>query len=474
MSRTLIHWFRRDLRVDDNTALSAAARDADGVVPVFVLDDHYLEGRVGPARFTFLRDSLEELDRSLARLGTRLVLLPGPPEHALPELAARTGAAGVYANAEIGPYPEQRDSAARDALEARGALFRLYPDSVAVEPDAVATQGGEPFRTYTPFARRWHAAEKPRPVSPPPALSGPRVAGVEIFRVRAWRDVTAGPAWPRGGEEEAGRLLERFLSGPAERYAERRNRPDVEGTSRLSPHLHFGTISPRRVLERARELADAGTRESRRSAEVFVGELVWREFFHHVLHHFPRVARESFRPAFDAAPWLPGGEALAAWKAGRTGYPFIDAAMRELSTEHWMHNRARMAVASFLTKDLHVHWREGEAWFEHELADADLANNNGGWQWAAGTGADAAPYFRILNPGLQGKKFDPEGRYVRRFVPELARVAPGKLHEPWTMTGAEQTAAGCRIGVDYPAPIVDHPRERGAALEMFKKAAGSD
>jgi deoxyribodipyrimidine photo-lyase len=472
VSRVLIHWFRRDLRVDDNTALAAATRDGDGVVPVFVLDDRYLEGRVGPARFAFLRESLEELDRSLSRLGTPLVVLRGPAERALPELAAQVGAAGVYANAEIGPSPERRDAGARDAVERGGGLFRLYPDSLVVEPDALATQGGEPFRAYTPFARRWHAVEKRGPVSAPTKLSGPRARGVVIARVRAWRNLATAPGWPAGGEGEARRVLDRFTSRAAARYAADRDRPDVDGTSRLSPHVHFGTISPRRVLQAAGAIAGRGGREAGRSAEAFVAELAWREFFHHVLHHFPRVARESFRPGFDAAPWRDGGDALAAWKAGRTGYPFIDAGMRQLSTEHWMHNRARMAVASFLTKDLHVHWSEGETWFEHELADADLANNNGGWQWAAGTGTDAAPYFRILNPALQGKRFDPDGVYIRRFLPELTRVPAERLHEPWKMTAAEQAASACRIGVDYPAPIVEHAAERRIALGMFQGAAG--
>ena len=197
-------------------------------------------------------------------------------------------------------------------------------------------------------------------------------------------------------------------------------------------------------------------------------ELAWREFFHHVLFHFPRVASESFRPAFDGMAWRGDPEGVAAWKRGQTGYPIVDAAMRELTKTHWMHNRARMVAASFLTKDLHVHWRTGEAWFEHELADADLASNNGGWQWAAGCGTDAAPYFRIFSPVLQGRRFDPDGRYVRRFVPELARVPDAKIHEPWTMTAEEQRGAGCVIGKDYPAPILDHAREREVSLSMMR------
>lgn len=281
--------------------------------------------------------------------------------------------------------------------------------------------------------------------------------------MRAWRDLPADPLSPRGGASEAGRLLARFAAGALARYGVERNFPGREGTSRLSPHLHFGTISPRTVVAKIIDSPNGGPPPD---ANRFLGELAWRDFYHHVLFHFPRVATESFRPQLDALAWQSSPGRLAAWRAGETGYPLVDAAMRQLSATHWMHNRARMVVASFLTKDLHVHWREGQAWFEHELADADLANNNGGWQWAAGSGTDAAPYFRIFHPVLQSKKFDTDGAYIRRYVPALANVPAEKLHEPWAMTAQEQRASGCRIGRDYPAPIVDHAVERLEALRM--------
>jgi deoxyribodipyrimidine photo-lyase len=458
MSVAIVHWFRRDLRTSDNTALAAAARDGDRVVPVFVLDDHYPnDPNVGPARFRFLRESLEDLERSLGKAGGRLILRPGPASRALPEIIRETGAGAVYANLEIGPYPEARDREARAAVEEIGATLRLFGDALLVEPDAIATAGGAPFTVYTPFSRKWLVAEKRAAQPAPGRLDTPRLRSVPISRVRAWRDLPPhGAGVPRGGEAEASRLLERFAAEAAGRYAEDRSFPARVGTSRLSPHLHFGTISPRRVL------AGAG------GSSKFALELAWRDFFHHLLFHFPNVAQESFRPEFRVFPWRDPGAALVAWKEGRTGYPFVDAGMRELSGTHWMHNRARMAVASFLTKDLHADWRIGEKWFEHELADADLANNNGGWQWAAGTGADAAPYFRILNPVLQSKRFDPRGEYIRRFLPELANVPDAKIHEPWTMTALEQSRANCRIGIDYPAPIVDHARERETALRLFE------
>lgn len=460
--RTLIHWFRRDLRIRDNTALAGAARDAERVVPVFVLDDHYLrDPDVGPARFRFLRESLEALAAELSAAGGRLVLRRGPAAKALPELLRETGAEGVYANAEIGPYPERRDREVGEALEAAGARLRLFPDALLVEPDALATAAGDPYTVYTPFSRKWLSAEKRDPVAAPASLETPELESVDIARVKAWRDLPADPSSPKGGEREARQLLERFVGGPIRRYAGDRNRVDIAGTSRLSPHLHFGTISPRTIL-------GAASGNSK-----FVLELAWREFFHHVLFHFPRVAEESFRPEFDRLRWSGDDAGFDAWTRGATGYPLVDAAMRELSTTHWMHNRARMVAGSFLTKDLHIHWKRGEAWFEHELADADLANNNGGWQWVAGSGTDAAPYFRIFSPVLQSKKLDPEGAYIRRFVPELARVPGDRIHEPWTMTAGEQRAAGCRIGMDYPERIVDHETERRAALRLFEEMKGA-
>jgi deoxyribodipyrimidine photo-lyase len=480
----VVHWFRRDLRVRDNTALHHAARDADGVITVFVLDDHYGDDPdIGPSRFRFLRESLEELAGSVARLGGRLLLRRGPAAEALPRLLAEIGAHAVYANAEIGPYPESRDAGVRDALAAKGATLRLFQDALLVDPDRVVTDRGDPYTVYTPFARRWAREEKAEPLPKPASLAGPHagVESVRIERVRAWKDLRHETGNPCGGESHALRLLDEFLAGPISGYAQERNFPARRGTSRLSPHLHFGTISPRTL--HAAALAGAGEstenrdvrprRMERRAPQAsgghrsWLAELAWREFYHSILHHFPRVARESFRREFDALAWREDPAGLDAWKSGETGYPLVDAAMRELSTTHWMHNRARMVAASFLTKDLHVHWREGERWFEHELADADQANNNGGWQWAAGTGTDAAPFFRIFSPVLQSRRFDPDGEYIRRFVPALARVPSARIHEPWTMTPGEQDAFGCRIGRDYPAPILDHAVERRVALGMY-------
>jgi deoxyribodipyrimidine photo-lyase len=464
----VIHWFRRDLRVADNTALAAASRDGSRVVPVFLLDDHYGEDPgIGPARFGFLRESLEALSSRLAALGGRLVVRPGPAASALPELLRETGASAVYANSEIGPYPQARDARAAAAVADAGGRLRLFADELLVEPGDLLRAGSEPFRVFTPFWNRWREAEKRDPIPAPAHLETPPVRSVPIGKVRAWKDLPAQPLRPKGGEAEAAAALDRFVSGRLARYAADRDAPARDGTSVLSPHLHFGTISARTV--RARVLAAASEASAAGSARRFLSELAWREFFHHLLFHFPEVAERSFRPEFDRVDWREDPHGFEAWKTGRTGFPFVDAGMRQLSGMHWMHNRARMAVASFLTKDLRVHWRVGERWFAHELADADLANNNGGWQWVSGSGADAAPFFRVFNPVLQGKTFDPGGEYVRRWVPELSGVPSGKIHEPWTMTPEEQREAGCRIGLDYPAPIVDHAAARRAALELFER-----
>ena len=468
---TIVHWFRRDVRIGDNTSLAQAARDADRVVPVFILDDHYAsDPNVGSARYRFLAESLAEVSAGLGRLGGRLLVRRGPASRALPELLRETGAEAVYANHEIGPYPERRDREARSAVEGVGARFRLFADALLVEPDAIATASGDPLTVFTPFWKKWREAEKRLPVPEPPPLATPELPGVPLEKVRSWRDLMPDSSVPPGGQRRAEELLERFLATAG--HEEGANFPALAATSRLSPHLHFGTISARTAYAAAVRAAAQSSPAARAHLDRFVRQLAWREFFHHVLFHFPFVAERSFRPAFDRIRWSSRPEALAAWKLGRTGFPFVDAAMRELARTHWMHNRARMVAASFLTKDLHIDWREGEKWFERELTDADLANNNGGWQWVAGSGTDAAPYFRIFHPVLQSRKFDPQGVYIRRFVPELARVPPEKLHEPWTMTAEEQRAAGCRIGSrgDYPAPLVDHAREREVALDLFHAA----
>jgi len=458
-------WFRRDLRLHDHPALDAALRAGGRVVPVFVLDPRLLEGpRSSANRTWFLLGTLRALAGDLAARGAPLVVRSGRPEDVIPALAAEAGAGHVFATRDVSPFARGRDRAVADALAADGRALHLGRGLLVAEPEEVHTGDGRPLTVFTPFSRRWAAAPRRALVAPPgaiPSLPAGVLAGEAIPEAPA---PTADPALlPAPGEAAARDRLARWAASAAlPAYAEGRNRLDADGTSRLSADLKLGTLSPLEVL-----LAAEGPGEGRR---VFVGELCWREFYLHVLWHFPHVVRGAYRPAYDAVPWVDDPAALAAWREGRTGYPVVDAAMRQLATSGWMHNRARMIAASFLAKDLLVDWRRGEEHFMKHLVDGDVAANNGGWQWTAGTGTDAAPYFRVFNPVSQGRRFDPGGAYVRRWVPELSRVPDAHVHEPWSMPPEVQAAAGCVIGGDYPPPIVDHAFARGRALAAYAAA----
>ncbi len=461
-------WLRRNLRLDDNRALAAALRAADAVVLAFVLDDHYLTEDFSPPRLTFLADSLRDLEGAVGAKGGRLVVRNGPAGDALAGLCRETGAGTVFTHADHEPHGAALLEDARRTLSAQGTSLSVVEDLLLLPPGEIATQDGRPFTVYTPFSRRWLEADKPAPereparVPAPDAVLSPAFASIPLGAVRGFRE-TGAPANPKGGAREARRRWDSFRVSALLRYADERDRPDLPGTSRLSPHLRFGTIGVRRVLAEAREAWRDAPPPGKKGIETFVKELSWREFYAGILHAFPRVLTENFRREFDAFPWVSGDEAerrFSAWAAGRTGYPIVDAGMRQLVAEGWMHNRVRMIVASFLTKDLLVDWRRGEAFFRRHLADGDPASNNGGWQWAAGSGTDAQPFFRIFNPVLQGRKFDPAAAYVKRWIPELAIVeaAPADLHAPWTLASAP---------ADYPAPVVDHAEARRAALAAF-------
>jgi deoxyribodipyrimidine photo-lyase len=466
-------WLRRNLRLDDNLVLDAALRAADAVVPVFVLDDHYLAEDFSPPRLAFLADSLKELAAALERAGSRLLVRKGPAGEALASLCRETAADAVFTHADHEPHGRTLHAEARRTLSAQGTSLHAVEDLHLVPPGALATQGGRPFTVFTPFSRRWSEADKPAPVPAPArvptpeAVFRPECSSLPLDRPRGLRE-TGAPQNPKGGAAEARRSWDAFRASGLARYGEERDRPDLPGTSRLSPHLRFGTIGIRRVLADARAAWREGPPEVRRSVETYVKELSWREFYASVLGADARLLTESLRPEFAAFPWARGEEAerrFGAWSAGRTGYPIVDAGMRQLLAEGWMHNRARMIVASFLTKDLLVDWRRGEAFFRRHLTDGDPASNAGGWQWAAGTGTDGQPFFRVFNPVLQGKRFDPDAAYLTRWLPELARAAqagadPARLHEPWTL---EKPPA------DYPAPIVDHAAARAAALAAFER-----
>ncbi|HYN48515.1 MAG TPA: deoxyribodipyrimidine photo-lyase [Candidatus Nanopelagicales bacterium] len=458
-------WLRRDLRLYDHPALAAALGAADAVVPVYVLDPRLLDGpRSSANRTWFLLATLRALAADLAARGAPLVVRTGRPEEVIPALAAEGGAGDVFATRDVSPFARARDRAVADTLSADGRRLHLQRGLLVAEPEDVHTEDGRPVTVFTPFSRRWAAAPRRALLAAPSAIRSLPAGTLAGETIPEGPAPTADPTLlPVPGEAAARDRLARWVASAAlPAYADGRNRLDANGTSRLSADLKFGALSPLEVL-----LAVEGQGEGRR---VFVSELCWREFYLHVLWHFPHVARGAFRPAYDAVPWADDPAGLAAWREGRTGYPVVDAAMRQLAASGWMHNRARMIAASFLTKDLLIDWRRGEEHFMQHLVDGDVASNNGGWQWTAGTGTDAAPYFRVFNPASQGRRFDPEGAYVRRWVPELERVPVGHVHEPWTMPPDVQDAAGCVIGRDYAAPLVDHAFARDRALAAYAAA----
>ncbi|MDD7942708.1 deoxyribodipyrimidine photo-lyase [Actinomycetospora lutea] len=450
---TAIVWFRRDLRVRDQPIFDAAAARARRSLAVFVLDPRLLEP-AGKARRTFLYRSLPDLD---AALGGRLLVVKGDPAEAIPKLAGAVGARSVHVAADVGPYGRQRDEAVEKALGDRDVELVRTGSPYAVAPGRITKSDGEPYKVYTPFSRAWaqHGWREPADtdaatvdwMDPGEKDGGPRA-------VKIPDDDAPDAELPTAGEQAALDQWAAFVDEHLTDYDDLRNRPDRPATSRMSVYLKYGVVHPRTLL------ADLGG--SGKGPTSYRNEICFRDFYASVLWFFPRSARENFDPKFDRITLDSGksaDEKFRAWADGRTGFPAIDAAMRQLRGEAWMHNRMRMAVASFLVKDLHLPWWRGARHFMELLVDGDLPSNQHGWQWAAGTGTDAAPYFRVFNPVTQGERFDPQGDYVRRWVPELAGIEGKKVHQPWKL--AEPPA-------DYPAPIVDHKAERQEALNRFK------
>ena len=461
----VIHWFRSDLRIADNTALAEACRRADALAPVFVLDDAQLERhRDAHPRLRFLHACLDDLASALEAAGSRLIVLEGAPHHCIPELARACKATLVTWNRDYGPYAKARDARARDALARDGVEVRTFKDRVVFEASEVRTVQGGAYTIYTPYRRAWWRRYQARPPGTAPAPRMPRCipeAPADALPRPRGRGVCADAAdIPRGGAAPARERLDAFLGGAAHRYHLDRDFPALDGTSRLSPYLRFGAISVRKCVRAGLALAASETR-AEEGVRTWIDELVWREFYHAILDAHPRVLDGAFRRDYDALEWDENPDRLQAWQAGMTGYPIVDAGMRELAATGWMHNRARMIVASFLAKDLHIDWRKGERWFMRRLVDGDPASNNGGWQWAASTGTDAQPYFRIFNPTSQGERFDLDGAYIRRWVPELEGLRGKAIHRPWTVP-LESRA--------YPARIVSHAREREVALARFRAA----
>jgi deoxyribodipyrimidine photo-lyase len=468
--RPVILWFRQDLRLADNPALAHAVQTGRPIVPVYILDQGSRVRPMGAASLWWLDKSLRALDAALRERGSRLILRRGDSEAELRRLIEETGAGAVFLNRMFEPGAFARDADIAHALQIEGIECRGWNGTLLARPGSVLNGSGQPYKVFTPFLKALLAtAAPPPPVAAPVRIATPTAPASDDLD--AWGLHPTRPDWSGGfdwtpGEAGAEASLPAFLSHGLKTYSVGRDIPAEPATSRLSPHLHFGEISPWRTVQAARKAADAG-RVPASGAEKFVAEIGWREFSAHLLHAFPQMNDTAFRPEYDAMAWRDDPAALEAWKRGRTGYPMVDAGMRELWATGYMHNRVRMIVASFLVKHLLIDWRSGEAWFHDALVDADLASNVQNWQWVAGSGADASPYFRIFNPITQGRKFDADGRYVRRWIPELSRVPDRWLHAPWTAPSEVLRDARVRLGVDYPPPIVDHDLARKRALDAL-------
>ncbi|MGL5446628.1 MAG: cryptochrome/photolyase family protein [Rhabdaerophilum sp.] len=473
-----LHWFRNDLRLDDNPALVAACQ-SERLLTLFIDESGATHRPSGAASNWFLHHALDSLTESLGSKGNPLLILRGDPCDIIPHLAKQIGATRVTWNRRYGAAERATDSAVKAALKEQDIEALSFNGHLLYEPMEVRSQAGGPMRVFTPF---WKAARAARPVEPPLNAPVSLPAPPDLSSITDRLELSqlnllpTKPDWAGGlretwhpGEAGAREKLLTFISGGLDGYGDNRNRPDKPSTSMLSAHLAVGDISVRRIwqtVEMARETGE--TRAGSDDVAKFFSELGWREFAYHLLFHYPTLAEANYQPKFDAFPWVKDEVALLAWQRGHTGYPIVDAGMRQLWQTGFMHNRVRMIVASFLIKHLMIDWREGETWFWDTLCDADPANNAASWQWVAGSGADAAPYYRIFNPIIQGEKFDPKGEFVRSFVPELKHLSAEFIHRPWEAPAPILLRAGVTLGENYPHPIVPHERARERALEAFK------
>ncbi|WAC21433.1 deoxyribodipyrimidine photo-lyase [Luteolibacter sp. SL250] len=461
--KCVIHWFRRDLRLADNTALSRASASGLPVVPVHILSEWKGEHSwTGSNRQQFLCDCLAELSSSLDAISGNLILRKGDPIRELEKLAKETGASAIYLNKDPDPHGKKTEELLRAFCQRSGIDFHTFDDVALHHPSEVLTQAGAPYKVFTPYSRNWLGLEKPAPVAKPSALNTPRgIRSLELPKVSHWKLDAPSADLIRAGEKAARLRMRRAIRERLADYEKDRDFPARDGTSRLSQDLRFGLISIRTLYAESMAARSEAKPAGKKGIDVFIKELAWREFYFAILHHFPEVLDVEFNPDWRGLWWAEPGKQFEAWKEGRTGFPIVDAGMRELLATGFMHNRVRMITAMFLTKDLHIDWRLGESFFMQHLTDGEIASNNGGWQWSAGTGADAAPYFRIQNPWSQAARYDADGAYIKRWVPELASVDAKKLHTP--------PKDGGSVAPGYPAPIVDHKAERERTLEIFKR-----
>ncbi len=472
----IIMWFRDDLRVSDNEALFEAASQG-AVIPVYIHDETDKNIRkAGAASKWWLHHALCSLKHDLEKLNSTLLVFKGNSEDVLTQLSKETGARKVFWHKSYEIPTRKRDDILAKTLQAEGFQTKQFAGKLLFEPEMIRNGSGEPFKVFTPFWK--HCVKQANDVSallpvpkqlklPPLSITGEAIESLQLLPKLDW-DKGFYAQW-QVSEKAAGDLLETFMQKHLQHYSKGRDFPASNHTSSLSPYLHFGQISPRQVWHSVRGYVESIAPEKQNAADKFLSEIGWREFCAHLLFHFPHMPTKPFKKEFDAFTWEKNQEWLEAWKIGKTGYPLVDAGMRQLWQTGVMHNRVRMVVASFLIKHLRINWQIGEAWFWDTLVDADYASNIASWQWVAGCGADAAPYFRIFNPILQSKKFDEEAAYIRHYVPELAKLPDDMIHTPWEVPPMLLLDAGLRLGKDYPHPIVEHAEARDKAMEAYKK-----
>ena len=464
MHPPVIHWFRRDLRLSDNTALHAALQTKQPVLPVYILSNWKTAHRwTGSARQQFLCNSLASLNDSLEKLHSRLLIRSGNPVEQLRKLCIETGATAIYTNRDPDPFGRSTEEQLAKLARELGIKFHVFKDHALHEQDEVLTATGTSFRVFTPYSRAWAKLQKLAPLGAVGSfLFYPQsLPSLPLPTLEHWNMSTFSGTLPEASEPAAHKRLSQFLESRIIQYANARDLPAEAGTSRISQDLRFGLISIRTIYKAVYERMQALPLAQRQSLQVFINELCWREFYFQTLWKCPEVLEQEFTPAFRSMPWLHNPEAFERWTTGQTGFPIVDAGMRQLFATGYMHNRVRMITAMFLTKDLHLDWRQGEQWFMQHLIDGEIASNNGGWQWSAGTGTDAAPYFRIQNPWTQSLRYDPDARYIKRWIPELEHVPAERLHKA--------PAPGLRLVKAYPLPMLDHAAERDIALTTYKE-----